>query len=49
MGKIAPAVDRIRALNDMLRQMGIGGQIMISNGIASLDESDRTAVIYAVQ
>ncbi len=40
---------RIRALNDQLRTSGIGGQLVITCGVASLPEPDIAAVLLAVQ
>jgi hypothetical protein len=40
---------RIRALNDQLRTSGIGGQLVITCGVASLPEPDIAAVLLAVK
>lgn len=37
--KVAPRLDRIRALNDALRVGGVGGRIVFTAGIAALDQS----------
>lgn len=39
---------RIAALNDKLRREGIGGAVIITNGIQSLEPHKRSAVIKAV-
>jgi len=49
MSKTAPAVDRIRALNDMVRQTGIGGKIMTTSGFASLDENIQQHLLEAIR
>lgn len=41
--------ERIRALNDTLRATGIGGCIVITNGIATLQPPEVEAVLQAVQ
>jgi Protein of unknown function (DUF3768) len=41
--------ERIRALNDRLRTMGEGGNIVITRGIASLDARQITEIMRAVQ
>jgi hypothetical protein len=40
---------RIRALNDHLRTTGVGGQIVVTCGIAALDAHELPAVFAAVQ
>ena len=40
--------EKIRQLNDQLRQTFAGGQIVVTRGIASLSELDRAAVLKAV-
>ena len=49
MGKIAPALDRIRALNDTLRQTGIGGKVLVTEAVASLDPEKQFQIMRAVQ
>jgi hypothetical protein len=41
--------DRIRALNDKLRKLGVGGEIVITSGIHALRPNILVAVIAAVQ
>jgi hypothetical protein len=41
--------ERIRALNDQLRTVGRGGNIVVTRGIAALDLSTKAAVFAAVQ
>jgi hypothetical protein len=41
--------ERIRALNDQLRTIGQGGDIVVTRGIAALDLSAKAAVFAAVQ
>ena len=40
--------ERIRALNDTLRVSGIGGKIMLSRGVAALDEETGFRILRAV-
>ena len=49
MTNIVPALDRIQALNDMLRQTFIGGKILLSAGVASLDEETQHQLLNAVK
>ena len=49
MSKKAPAVDRIRALNDTVRQTGIGGQVMTTSGFASLDKDIQDYLLEAIR
>lgn len=44
-----PAVERIRVLNDNLRQMGIGGKIIISRSIAELDAMTQYCIMQAIR
>lgn len=39
---------RIRQLNDALRRTGRGGQVLITNGLGSLDQGAVTAILKAV-
>lgn len=39
---------RIRALNDQLRQTGVGGRWMLSSGVAALPETARKTMVQAV-
>lgn len=41
--------EAIRALNDVFRQTGIGGRMMITQGITSLPEGEQRNIIRAVQ
>lgn len=43
------ATDRIRALNDELRQFGRGGRVMATAGVVALPDRKRVAVLAAVQ
>jgi hypothetical protein len=40
---------RIRALNDVLRTTFTGGRVMMSAGVAALDEADQAAVLEKVR
>ncbi|WP_316356889.1 DUF3768 domain-containing protein [Devosia sp.] len=46
---MSPRVSRIAALNDQLRTTFCGGEIMITGGVASLDEVNRALVLASVQ
>lgn len=41
--------ERIRALNDLLRTIGVGGRIVITSGIAALPPADGETIVRAVQ
>jgi hypothetical protein len=41
--------ERIRALNDLLRTTGQGGDIVVTRGIASFDLPTKVAIFAAVQ
>lgn len=40
--------ERIRGLNDTLRQNGEGGRVMVTSGVASLPEEVQSRVLHAV-
>jgi Protein of unknown function (DUF3768) len=42
-------IDRIRRLNDKLRQTGTGGRVMMTQGIAALPEQSRQRIIDAIR
>jgi hypothetical protein len=46
---MSPRVDRIAELNDQLRKTFLGGEILMTPGIASLDDTRRIDVITRVQ
>lgn len=43
------AGERIRVLNDWLRIHGAGGRVMMTSGIAALDEDQRRKVVAAIR
>lgn len=45
---MATRTERIRALNDALRNNGIGGRILLTSGIAALPATDGAAIMRAV-
>jgi hypothetical protein len=46
---MATQTERIRALNDQLRTVGKGGDIVVTSGIDTLDMKTKIAVFAAVQ
>ena len=48
-GEPPRAPSRIAALNDALRQTGMGGRVMLTAGVAALPLDQRAGVIAAVQ
>ena len=40
---------RIRALNDILRQTFMGGRVMLTSGVAALDEETKALVLTAIR
>ena len=46
---MSPRVSRIAALNDQFRSTFTGGDIVMTSGIASLDDPQRVAVLQQVQ
>ncbi|MEO9875140.1 MAG: DUF3768 domain-containing protein [Anderseniella sp.] len=48
MSTIAPRLDRIRALNDVLRTTGLCGRVYLSRAVTSLDEMARQEILHAV-
>lgn len=49
MSKIASKVDRIRVVNDTLRQTGIGGKTFVTRSIADLDDETQYRIMKAVR
>lgn len=47
--KTLAASERIRVLNDWLRIHGAGGRVMMTSGIATLDEEQRRTVVTAIR
>ncbi|RDL49734.1 hypothetical protein BLJAPNOD_00842 [Ensifer sp. M14] len=47
--KTLAASERIRVLNDWLRTRGAGGRVMMTSGIAALDENERRKVVAAIR
>lgn len=44
-----PQIDRVRSLNDQLRQTGTGGQVLITRGVQALGPDRLATVIQAVR
>ncbi|PND28448.1 DUF3768 domain-containing protein [Sinorhizobium sp. M4_45] len=47
--KTLAASERIRVLNDWLRIHGAGGRVMMTSGIAALDDEQRHKVVTAIR
>ncbi|WP_373413553.1 DUF3768 domain-containing protein [Ensifer aridi] len=47
--KTLVASERIRVLNDWLRIHGAGGRVMMTSGIAALDDEQRRKVVVAIR
>jgi Protein of unknown function (DUF3768) len=48
MTTLVPAKDRIRIWNDHLRKFHRGGQVLLTQGIASLDQMTQVEILKAV-
>jgi Protein of unknown function (DUF3768) len=48
MSSLAPAKDRIRIWNDLLRQLHRGGEVVVSRGVGYLDSATQERIIRAV-